>query len=64
MGFGIVNVVKKALIRRDLYGGKAAGRYFRNQLRDCIRNLGFKSILDDPDVWMQEAVTAEGAEYW
>ena len=29
-----------------------------------MRHLGFKSSLADPAVWMQEAVTAEGAEYW
>ena len=29
-----------------------------------MRNLGFKLSLADPDVWMREAVTAEGAEYW
>ena len=62
--FGIDNVGKKALSRRALYGGKAAGRDFRNHLRDCMRHLGFKSSLSDPDVWMREAVTAEGAEYW
>ena len=34
--YGIENVGKKALIRRALYGGKAAGRDFRNHLRDCM----------------------------
>ena len=29
-----------------------------------MRHLGFKLSLADPDVWMREAVTAEGAEYW
>ena len=29
-----------------------------------MRHLGFKSSLADPDVWIREAVTAEGAEYW
>ena len=61
--FGIENAGKKYLIRRALYGGKAAGQDFRNHLRDCMRHLGFKSSLADPDVWMREAVTAEGAEY-
>ncbi len=32
--FGIENVGKHALIRRALYGGKSAGRDFRNQLRE------------------------------
>ena len=63
-GFGIDNVGKKALIRQSLYGGKAAGQDFRNHLRDRMRHLGFKSSLADPDVWMQEAATAKGSEYW
>ena len=34
--FGLENVGKRALIHRALYGGKAAGRDFRNHLRNCI----------------------------
>ena len=30
--FWIENMVKKALIKRALYGDKSAGRYFRNHL--------------------------------
>ena len=33
--FGIENIGKIALIRRALYGGKAAGKDFRNHLRSC-----------------------------
>ena len=29
-----------------------------------MRHFGFKSSLADPNVWMREAVTAEGAKYW
>ena len=32
--FGLDNVGKVSLIRRDLYGGKYAGRDFRNHLRE------------------------------
>ena len=62
--FGIENVGKNTLLRRALHGGKAAGRDLRNHLRDCMRHLGLKSSLADPDVLMREAVTAEGNEYW
>ena len=41
--FGLENVGKSALIRRALYGGKTAGRDFRNHLRECMDHLGFKS---------------------
>ena len=51
--FGLENIGKWALINRTLYGGKAAGRDFRNILRECIRHLGFTACLADPDVWMR-----------
>ena len=58
--FGLENVGKKALIHRALYGGKAAGRDFRNHLRACMRQLGFESCPADPDVWMRPAEKADG----
>jgi hypothetical protein len=61
--FGLENVGKRALIRRALYGGKAAGRDFRNHLRSCMSHLGFTSCLADPDVWMREATKSDGTEY-
>jgi hypothetical protein len=62
--FGLENVGKRALIRRALYGGKAAGRDFRNHLRECMRHLGFISCPADPDVWMRPALKADGSEVW
>ena len=62
--FGLENIGKKAIITRALYGGKVSGRDFRNALRDCMRLLGFKSCLADPDVWMREAVKSDGSKYW
>ena len=62
--FGLENIGKRALIRRALYGGKAAGRDFRNHLRSCMSHLGFTSCLADPDVWMREATKSDGTEYW
>ena len=58
--FGLENVGKRALIHRALYGGKAAGRDFRNHLRTCMRHLNFISCPADPDVWMRPALTADG----
>ena len=51
--FGLENVGKVALIHRALYGGKSAGRDFRNHLRSCMHFLNFKSCPADPDVWMR-----------
>ena len=62
--FRIENVGKKALIRRSLYGVKAAGRDFRNHLRHCMRHLGFTSCLADPDVWMRPSIKSDGTEYY
>ena len=62
--FGLENQGKKALITRALYGGKAAGKDFRNHLRSCMRHLDFQSCLADPDVWMRPAQKADGSEYW
>ena len=62
--FGLENVGKVALIRRALYGGKSAGRDFRNHLRQCMHFLNFKSCPADPDVWMRPALKDDGTEYW
>jgi hypothetical protein len=62
--FGIENAGKRALIHRALYGGKTAGRDFRNHLRSCMDFLGFKSCVADPDVWMRESIRANGGKYW
>lgn len=62
--FGLENVGKVALIRRAVYGGKTAGRDYRNHLRECMDHIGFKSCRADPDVWMREAMKADGSEYW
>ena len=50
---------KKAIIVRALYGLKSAGRAFREHLADCMRSLGYKSCLADPDLWYK-ACTRKG----
>ena len=62
--FGIENVGKVALIHRALYGGKSAGKDFRNHLRSCMRHLDFVSCLADPDVWMRPAKRSDGSDYY
>ena len=46
--FGLDNIVKIAIKRRGLHGGKAAGRNFMNNVRLCMTSLDFKPFLDDP----------------
>ena len=62
--FGLENVGKAALIHRALYGGKTAGRDFRNHLRACMRHLDFTSCPADPDVWMRPAKGGDGREFY
>ena len=62
--FGVENIKQMALIHCALYGGKAAGRDFRNHLRSCMEFLNFKSCLADPDVWMRPAIKSDGNTYY
>jgi hypothetical protein len=43
--FGLENQGRKALITSALYGGKSAGKDFRNHLRACMCHLNFESFL-------------------
>ena len=62
--FGLENVGRVALIHWALYGGRSAGRDFRNHLRGCMWHIGFKSCPADPDVWMRPAKHSDGREYY
>jgi hypothetical protein len=64
--FGLEHAGKKALIHRALYGGKTAGRDFRNHLRACsMAHLGFTPCRADPDVWMRPAIRPDDSHhYW
>ena len=62
--FGLENVGKVALIHRALYGGKTAGRDYRNHLRTCMRHLDYVSCPADPDLWMRPAMKADGSTYY
>ena len=51
---------KVVLIHRALYGGKSAGRDFRNHLMSCMHHLNFSPCPADPDVWMQPVQKGDG----
>jgi hypothetical protein len=56
---------KKALVVRALYGLKSTGAAFRNHLADCMRTLGYKPCLADPDVWYKLMVRpGDGLKYY
>ena len=59
--FGLENVGKTALIHRALYGGKAAGRDFRNHLRSFMGHLCFVPCPADPDIWMRPGIKKDGS---
>jgi hypothetical protein len=58
------NVGKVALIRRAIYGGKSAGKDFRNHLRSCMAFLELTSCPVDPYVWMRKAIKGDGSTHW
>ena len=55
---------KVCVIVRSLYGLKSAGAAFRAALAQILQDLGYKSSLADPDVWMREAVKTNGHKYY
>ena len=62
--FGVENIGQTALIHCALYGGKAAGRDYRNHLQSCMEFLNLKSCLAYPDVWMRPAIKSDGNTYY
>lgn len=56
---------KQAYIVCSLYGLKSAGSTFRHHLADCMRHLGYKSCLADPDVWYKSETRPDDSfEYY
>ena len=62
--FELEHVGKVALIHRELYGGKTAGRDFHNHLRTCMRHLNYTSCPADPDKWMCPTTKPDGSQYY
>ena len=50
---------KTAIIVRAIYGLASSGASFRNHLADCMHQLGYKSCLEDPDLWYKPEVREE-----
>lgn len=63
--FGELYEGQTAILVRALYGLKSSGAAFRNHLADCMRRLGYKSCLADPDVWYRPEVRpSDGQIYY
>ena len=41
------------IITRALYGQKCSGAAFQSFLAETLNDIGFKTSLADPDVWMR-----------
>ena len=52
------------LVVNALYGLKSSGAAFRSFLAAKLDDMGFKSTLADPDVWIRPAVKPDGEEYY
>ena len=53
------------LIVRSLYGLRSSRVVFQNHLADCMKHLGFKLCLANPDLWMKPEVRLDdGVEYY
>ena len=56
---------KRAFIVRALYGQKSSGGAFTRHIADCMRHLGYKPCLADPDLWYKRKYHPEGKfEYY
>ena len=49
---------------RDLYGLKSASAAFQAYIPDKLDEMGLKSSVAEPDVWMRPAVKPDGEEYY
>jgi hypothetical protein len=54
---------KNLLIVQSLYGLKSASASFRAHMAKKLDEMGFKSCIADPDVWMRPASKPDGKEY-
>ena len=62
--FGLENMGKFAVIRRTLYGGKAAGSDYCQHVRKVMLAMNFESCKADPDVWFRPGTKDDGSEHY
>ena len=55
---------KVFIVVRALYGLKSAAAAFRSFMASKLEELGFKSSIADPDVWMRPATKDNGDDYY
>ena len=52
------------VITRALYGLKTSAKAWSEFFRKSLKEMGYKSCVADPDVWMKPATNKEGYKYW
>ena len=52
------------LVVRALYGLNSSGTAWRQMLAQTLRDLGYVSFKDDPDVWLKAKTKTYGIEYY
>jgi hypothetical protein len=62
--FGNALMGRFAIISKALYGLKSSGAAWRNLLAETLHDLGFRSTLVDPDVWIKPITKINGVEYY
>ena len=55
---------KLMLITRALYGLKTSSASFWSYLAETLYELGYTPTKADPDIWLPEAVKADGFQYY
>ena len=55
---------KVFIVTNALYGLKTSGAAFRAHLASRLDEMGFKSSISDPDVWLRSAVKPDGEQYY
>lgn len=52
------------IIFRSLYGLKSSGASWISMLSPTMVEMGYKSSLDDPDVWLRPQRNPSGGDYY
>ena len=62
--FGPEDEGKTMIISRALYGLKSSGAAYRAHFATTLIEMGFKSCMADPDVWLRPAQKDNGFTYY
>jgi Reverse transcriptase (RNA-dependent DNA polymerase) len=58
------NVGSVMIVRKALYGLKSSGFSWKEMLTQNLEDLGYKSSIADPDVFIRPATKPDGFEYY